>query len=86
MNVLNIIRGWLLGLNWTKRTPEINRLSKERLSVCKVCMHSKSTKVLRVLNGKENYEDSLMCTKCSCPCLEKSLVKQEKCPLKKWLK
>lgn len=58
--------------------------SKDRLKICTGCSEAKPRQILRILNGSEIWEYSLQCTKCKCPCLEKSLVQSEKCPLGKW--
>lgn len=56
-----------------------SEISKNRLKICKGCKQSKPSKIVKFINGKAEYEHSLVCTKCGCPCLEKSLVLSEFC-------
>lgn len=79
MKLLIIFTGWakwLFGIQ--------SDYSEARMAICKVCPEAVPKKLLRIINGADKWEDSLQCTICKCPCLEKSLVESEKCPLKKW--
>ena len=84
MNIKHILTGWGRKLKFIATTPVIKQLSKYRLGICEKCPEAKPSKILKIINGKGEYVNSLQCTKCECPCLEKSLVTKEKCPLKKW--
>ena len=84
MNILHILTGWGRKLKLIATTPVIKQLSKHRLKICEKCPSARYSKVLRIVNGRGEYANSLQCTKCECPCLEKSLVTKEKCPLGKW--
>lgn len=84
--MVHIFKGWARRFRLIETTDELKQLSEYRLGVCKqndgIC--SKKIKVLEILNGDAEYVNSLICTKCGCPCLEKSLVAEEYCPLHKW--
>lgn len=80
----HIITGWARKFNIIHTPIEIEKLSKERLAICKVCDQAKVSKILELIQGGFEEVDTLLCTKCSCPVLEKSLVLQERCPLHKW--
>lgn len=84
MSLKTIFIGWgkKFGFLPTSRAEE--KLSKLRMSICDRCRESKTSKVLVILNGEANRVDSLFCNKCLCPCLEKSLVVEEHCPIHKW--
>ncbi len=82
--LFSIMKGWGKAHGVLKTHPAEAKLSQLRLSICKICMFSEESKLLRLINGSAEYEYSLGCTKCKCPCLEKSLVTEEKCPEKKW--
>lgn len=60
------------------------KLSDLRLSICNLCEYAEESKVLKVLHGDIGEVATLKCTKCKCPCLEKSLVVDERCPEYKW--
>lgn len=84
MKIQRIITGWLRRFRIIETTDAQQALSTLRLKICKICPESDSKKLLEIANGKANYVNTLMCTKCNCPCLQKSLVTGESCPLKKW--
>jgi len=84
MNLLHILKGWGKAMGVIPRSKAEDKLSALRLKECGKCEHSKSVKLLEFLNGKANYEHRLQCSKCGCPCLEKSLVVDETCPIAKW--
>ena len=69
-----------------KTSDSLQKLSRERLDKCIICPWSQVSKIVQVVNGNAQYEDTLVCNKCSCPCVEKTLVKSEKCLLNKWIK
>jgi hypothetical protein len=82
--IANILKGWGKAAGFISTSNAELKLSKLRLERCRNCMHSKKVTVLEIINGDEVYENSLRCTICHCPCLEKSLVVDEQCPIYKW--
>ncbi len=82
--IFRILKGWGKATGILSTSTAEKKLSALRLTICMRCEHSKSSKVLEILNGQANYENRLKCDKCKCPCLEKSLVTDEKCPIAKW--
>lgn len=86
IKIRNILVGWGRRLGIIRTPIDVQILSKERLSMCGKCVYAKHMKLLEIINGKDEYVNTLMCTGCGCPCLEKSLVREEKCPLNKWIR
>lgn len=84
MRLFNIFTGWARKLKIIKTTDANAKLSKLRLSICSKCPKAKESKIVKFLNGSVQYEHCLKCTECGCPCLEKSLVISESCPLGNW--
>ncbi|MFL5810848.1 MAG: hypothetical protein ACJ749_15105 [Flavisolibacter sp.] len=82
--IVHIVKGWAKAFGIISTSSAEMKLSKLRLQKCTGCQHAKNVKVLEILNGKDLYENSLQCTICHCPCLEKSLVVDEQCPIYKW--
>jgi hypothetical protein len=82
--VLTILFAWAKAKGWIETTAADRKLSELRLKHCGICEESEEKKFLIILNGNANYENGLKCNKCGCPCLEKSLAVDEKCPLGKW--
>lgn len=86
--LVHILKGWARRFNLIPTPVDLKQISEDRLWVCLsnegVC--ARRTKLLQILNGEAEYVNTLVCTKCHCPCLEKSLVREETCPLKKWEK
>lgn len=80
----NIIVGWFRRFGLMKTPVDIAVLSKERLWICDNCDYAKTQRILEVINGKAERVNSLQCIKCKCPCLEKTLVREESCPINKW--
>lgn len=81
---VKILTGWARVLGMISTSEPQKKLSELRVSICKLCPEAKTNKVLAILNGNVNYVNQLQCRKCKCPCLEKSLVTDEKCPIGKW--
>lgn len=82
--LMHIVKGWSMAWGIVKTSTAEAKLSELRLKICGTCPYSTSSKILEILNGNANYEYRLQCTKCSCPCLEKSLIVDETCPIMKW--
>lgn len=84
MQIGHIIRGWGMRFGLIPTTQAEQKLSDLRLKVCGACRYAKEQKVLKIINGEVNNNAALVCTLCHCPCLEKGLVVDEKCPIKRW--
>jgi hypothetical protein len=82
--IMHILKGWGKAFGILSTSSAELKLSKLRLEKCSGCEHAKKVKVLEIMNGDEVYENSLQCAICHCPCLEKSLVVDEACPIHKW--
>ena len=86
INPIHILKGWFASKIFASDTAI--DFSKQRLLECENCSFTKSSKILKFINGEANEIDTLVCTGCSknlhCPVVEKSLVKNETCPQKKW--
>jgi hypothetical protein len=80
----HILTGWGKAFGLITTTNAEAKLSVLRMKVCGKCEFAETKKVLALLNGNANYENSCFCTKCGCPCLEKSLVVDEQCPINRW--
>lgn len=79
-----IWQGWARHFGLIKTTPAEVVLSELRLMKCRQCEFASKSRVLEIVNGHAKYSDVLKCTKCGCPCKQKSLVLTEKCPMGKW--
>lgn len=84
MNLIHIIKGWGKSIGILSVSTAEKKLSDLRLKHCSGCPLSATSKFLEIVNGHAKYEHRLVCTKCKCPCLEKSLVVDEKCPVGLW--
>jgi hypothetical protein len=84
VNVGHIIRGWAMKFGIIPTSKAESKLSELRLKICKDCPFVGESKVLRIINGEFKDNAELYCTKCSCPCIEKTLVTDEACPVKNW--
>ncbi len=82
--VFTILTGWGKRIGILQISKAEDKLAELRLRKCKICPLSKESKVLKLLNGNAGYEAQLQCTKCHCPCFEKAIVVDEKCPIDKW--
>lgn len=82
--VAQILKGWGKAFGILPVSSAEKKMSQLRLDICRRCDHAKENKVLKILNGEANYENQLQCSKCGCPCLEKSLVTDQQCPVGKW--
>ena len=84
INPFHIIKGWFYSLIFASATKK--KLSKERLKECESCEEAVKSDMLTLVNGSFENVNCLRCTICGCPVLQKSLVKNEKCPKGKWKK
>lgn len=84
ISVKNVIKGWARAFGFMKTPESDDQLSRRRLQICSQCKYAKTKKILEILNGTANQVDAMVCTKCHCPCLEKSLVREEHCPVNRW--
>lgn len=82
--IRHIAIGWLKTYGWLPTAEAERKLSDLRMKECNACIRSAESKVLKLINGNVSYDRTLYCTKCSCPCHQKSLVVEEICPLEKW--
>ncbi|MFV0141004.1 hypothetical protein [Empedobacter falsenii] len=81
---LKIIEGWVKAKIVCDQ--ESKDLSQQRLSVCMECPKKLAydSKMLSIINGKADESLKKFCKDCTCPILQKSLVKSEKCPHGFW--
>lgn len=84
MHVGHIIRGWGMRFGLIPTSDAEKKLADLRLKICAGCKYAQKRKILRIVNGEVNNNAELQCTLCHCPCLEKALVTDEVCPVKKW--
>ena len=82
--IFNILNGWGKRLGILQISTAEQKLSELRMKKCTNCPFTTSSKILKLVNGNASYESTLVCTRCNCPCLEKTIVVDEKCPLEKW--
>ena len=84
INLLHIAKAWAKTHGLMDISQEEQELSNARLEICGVCDAAQESKALEVIKGSVEKMDIIYCTKCTCPCHEKSIIKEEKCPLNKW--
>lgn len=82
--VFQILNGWGKAWGILNVSTGEQKLSELRLKICGDCALSKQSTFLKIIQGNVNNSNELVCTKCHCPCLEKTLVVDEKCPVDKW--
>ena len=80
--LIHILKGWFAFKIHSSKKVEC--ISKLRLLECEKCQFAKPKKWLKFINGEANETESLACDKCGCPVVQKSLVKEEICPIGKW--
>lgn len=80
--IIHILKGWFASKVYANKNTE--SISKIRLLECENCEFTKQSKVLKFINGDAKEIETLKCKGCGCPVVEKSLVKNEKCPKGKW--
>lgn len=84
MKIKNIFLGWFKKWELLKMCEAEKKLSALRLKICDRCDRSKDNKILELINESAITVHRKYCTVCKCPCLQKSVVVDEKCPLDKW--
>lgn len=82
--LVHILKGWGKVLGFINISNAEAKLSEMRLKVCRFCDHAKAKRVFHFVNDEAVAGHDLFCTKCKCPCVEKSLVVDEQCPVGKW--
>jgi hypothetical protein len=82
--LMHILKGWGKALGFIPISAAEGKLSEMRLNICRVCDYAKSKRVFHFINDEAVVGYDLFCTKCKCPCVEKSLVVDEICPINKW--
>ncbi|MGE9312892.1 hypothetical protein ACLOAU_14690 [Niabella sp. CJ426] len=82
--LIGILKGWCKKLGIISTTSVEIKLSELRLKQCQKCSLAKKSKILEFMNGGAEYVDTIYCTKCKCPAVQKSLVVEEYCPVGKW--
>jgi hypothetical protein len=82
--MIHILTGWARSLGLLSTADPLKKLSELRLKLCGECDFSRSSTTLEIINGTMKKESGLFCTKCHCPCKQKSLVLDETCPIKRW--
>lgn len=88
VNFAHIVEGWGKSIGLFTVSEEDRRLSLSRLEVCSTCEYAKEGSFLKLIRGSGHDILALYCSECpskvKCPVNEKTLVKNEECPHKKW--
>lgn len=82
--LMHIVKGWGKVLGFIPISTAEEKLSEMRLNICRFCDHGKSKRVFHFINDQAVIGHDLFCTQCKCPCVEKSLVVDEQCPIGRW--
>lgn len=82
--LIHIFKGWGKALGFININKAEEKLSEMRLKICAGCELAKAKRVFHFVNDEAVVGYDLFCTKCKCPCVEKSLVVDEECPVGKW--
>lgn len=82
--ISNILTGWIRSRRRKKLDSAIQKMSSDRLAICKNCPMAKHSNLIEIINGNAEMVYTQICDGCKCPLLQKSLVKSEQCPLNKW--
>ncbi len=82
--IMHILTGWGKKLGIIQISNVEEKLSELRLKKCMRCPHADVSKILTIINGHGEQKDIIYCKLCACPCVQKSLVVDEKCPIDKW--
>jgi hypothetical protein len=80
----NIVTGWSKSMGLMTVSPEEKKLSIARMTKCATCPFAKKSSFLAILHGKGHNLAAIYCGQCGCPVNEKSLVKNETCPVGSW--
>ena len=83
-NPIHILKGWFHSQIYAPQ--KIKKISEERLAICRTCPYAVEKTFLKFVRGKATEETTKACKFCGCPIQEKSLVKEEKCPMNLWKK
>lgn len=81
---IKILKGWFRSYFYASE--RLNKLSSERLEVCRDCPFAVEKSLLKFREDKAVEEKTKACKFCGCPVIEKSLVEEEKCHLNLWKK
>lgn len=84
INLLHIAEGWGKSLGIFEVSEACAALSQERMKVCAECPAATTDSILKFLRGSAHQLAAIKCGECGCPVNEKTLVKNEKCPLGNW--
>jgi hypothetical protein len=84
MKIKNILIGWGKSFGILPSSAAELKLAELRMKQCGSCIESKESNLLEIINGNTEYEKTLSCTKCGCPCYQKAMVVSESCPIGKW--
>ena len=82
--MMSILVGWGKRYKLIETSAPEQKLHELRMKICSGCPFSKESKVLKFINGNAEKVTSLKCTKCKCPCDQKSWVMDESCPENYW--
>jgi hypothetical protein len=82
--LFRVMVGWGRKLKYIDTSPALDALSELRLRTCSKCGHSGTSKILQLTDSGGAYEDVISCKICHCPCRQKTLVIEEKCPIGRW--
>lgn len=80
----HIIEGWGKSIGLFDVSPDEQALSEKRMAVCAECPNAEQSRFLKLLKGESHNMDAIYCKLCKCPVNEKSLVKNETCPIGYW--
>lgn len=81
----HIIRGWGKYLGLLSTSTAEAKLSELRLQICTGCEFSEHREWVDLFSeADDGMARGLVCKRCHCPCIQKSLVVDEKCPENFW--
>jgi len=83
MGLKDIGIGWGRWLGLLEVSDAIKKESERRLLICDQCEFAQSSTFLEIVNNGFETVSGKFCTKCTCPCHQKSLT-NDICPLGKW--
>ena len=80
--IKDILNGWK---NYLVDDPVIEKVAKERATICSGCEEAKEGKFTAVLKDYKLHEiEGRYCGECKCPLSAKVRSENESCPLDKW--